>query len=908
MRRSAAYQTMVANRIESIFSPRSVVILGETEKDGALGTVVLRNLQAAGFKGDILQVNTARASRKGNAGNDPFDELTQRPDVAVITAAATAVPDLVDDCGRSGIGAAIIMSAGFAESGYRGAALERKVARRARRHGLRFLGPNCPGVMRSSIGFNATVSPVTSLPGRIALISQSGALCTAILDWAAGRRIGFSSVIATGVPVDVSLGEILDYLVRDPETDSILFYLENVEDSRRFMSALRAAARVKPVVVMKAGRYAKDSNVSLSHTGALVGAEAVFDAALRRAGVLRVHDFSDFVAAAATLAFGVRIRGNRLAIVTNAQGPAAMAADHVADSGLKLPRLDKQNLKLLRELAANPSGVGNPVNVGAAGRPERYASVAERYAAAASICLGDPGVDGLLAILTPPVLVDPDTVAERLLECAAAQKKPVFTCWLGGASMAAARQRFIDAGIPTYATPEGAVDAFAALAMYGANQEQLLQVPAPLARESAPDIEGARLIIEAALESGQEWLNPAQSKAVLAAFGIPIVRSLPAHSAVEAVTIAQEIGFPVVMKILAPDITHKTEVGGVRLGLADAPSVRESYQTMLEEVSRQRPKASIEGVLIEPMHRMRHGRELMVGVVRDDVFGPVISFGLGGTLVEVINDQAVALPPLNRFLARDLINRTRAGEALGPLRGAPAADATAVEDLLLRVSEIACELPNIEEMDLNPVVAADTGVVVVDARLRVKQGMQTTHPYEHMAIHPYPSGLVRRVELADGVVVTVRPIRPEDAVIERAFVNGLSEQSKFLRFMYALHEITPAMLSRFTQIDYDREMALIVVVDTPQGEQQIGVARYATMPDEETCEFAIVISDDWQGRGLARLLLSMLVDAARGAKLRVMNGMTLQENGRMIELSRSLGFETRTDPEDRDLVLMSLVL
>jgi acetyltransferase len=870
--------------------------------------MVLQNLQSSGFKGPVFPVDTGRLNGRKKISVRQLAELAPRPDLAVIAARAGAVPDLIDQCGKVGIGAAIILSSGFSDIGERGAALERKVARQARRYGLRFLGPNSPGLIRSSIGLNVTVGQVLPVPGRIALVSQSGALCTAILDWAASRQIGFSSVIATGSPVDIGLGEILDFLLRDPETDSILLYLEAVQDSRRFMSALRAAARVKPVVVMKAGRHARDSQAAMSHTGVLVGSEEVFDAALRRAGVLRVHDFSDFVAAAATLDVGVRLRGNRLAILTNAEGPGTMAADHVADRGLELPEFSKESLRQLRGLAARRARVGNPIDVGAGGRADRYATLAERYAKAASTCLADPTVDGLLAILTPPVRVDPDEVARQLCSLTAAQKKPVFTCWLGGDSMAASRKRFLAAGIPTYGTPEGAVDAFSALARYAANQQLLLQVPAPLGRESAPDGDGARLIIEAALEAGQEWLNPAESKAVLAAFRIPIVRSLPAHSAAEAVTIAQEIGFPVVMKILSPGITHKSEVGGVRLGLASAPSVRENYQSMLAEVSRRRPEARLDGVLIEPMHAMRYGRELMVGVVRDEIFGPVISFGLGGAMVEVIKDRAVALPPLNRFLARDLVRRTRAGDALRPLGGAPAADAAAVEDLLLRVSEIACELPQIEEMDLNPVVASESGAVVVDARIRVKKGSPAARPYAHMAIHPYPSGLVRKVELADGVLVTVRPIRPEDAVIETEFVNGLSEQSKFLRFMYALHEITPAMLSRFTQIDYDREMALVVVVDTPEGEKQIGVARYATMPDEETCEFAIVLADEWQGKGLARLLMSMLVDAARDRQLRAMTGMTLQENGRMIELSRSLGFETRTDPEDRDLVLMTLKL
>jgi acetyltransferase len=756
--------------------------------------------------------------------------------------------------------------------------------------------------MRADLKLNASCGPRPTLPGRLALVSQSGALCAAILDWAQTRRIGFSTVISTGLGSDVSLSEILDFLARDPATDSIMLYVEGVGDARRFMSALRAVARVKPVVVMRAGRHAEVTDPDAAfHTGALVGVDDVFDAAMRRAGVLRIRDFAELYTAAATLGAGVRVSARRLAIVTNAHATGAIAEDRAEERWLPLARLDSESMERLRPLLASGQGAGNPVYL----RPDADAA---SYAEASDICMQDSGVDVVLALLVPHALTEPDMIAQALLEVAAGHRKPLFTCWMGGQGVEASRNRFAAKGVPSYTRPEVAVDAVAALSLFNVNQQQLLQVPAPLQRDTEPDREAAQAIIDAALENGQEWLDPADSKAVLAAFGVPVVRSVPARSAEEAVAVARSVGFPIVMKILSPDIAHKTDVGGVRLGLVDAQSVRSSYAAMMRDVARARPDAEVEGVLIEPLYRQRHARELMIGVVRDPVFGPAISFGLGGLLVEVIQDRAVALPPLNAFLASDLVRRTRASAALQPLRGAPAADEEAVIDILLQVSDIVCELPNVGAMDLNPVIVTDAGAIVLDARIGIVRRTASARPYDHMAIHPYPSALEQSVTLSSGAVVALRPIRPEDATIEREFVRGLSEQSKFLRFMFGLKDLTPAMLSRFTQVDYDREIALIAVIDGPEGERQVGVARYTVLPDRETCEFAIVVADDWQGKGLARLLLSRLVDTARQRGLVTMMGVTLRENVRMIELSRSLGFATGSDSEDPDLVQMTIAL
>jgi acetyltransferase len=894
-------RTVTVKRIAALLRPSSLALVGASDTPGTLGNVVCRNLADSGFQGQVYFVNRAHETVSGQPAWRSVSELPTVPDLAIVLTPAATVPDVIDECGRKGIRAAVVVSAGFREGGAAGAVLEDEMRKRARRHGLRFLGPNSLGVIRTDIGLNASCGPGHPDQGRLALVSQSGALCAALLDWARARRVGFSSVISTGVGSDVRMGEILDYLARDPATDSIMLYLEGVDGARRFMSALRAAARVKPVVVMKTGRHNVGPTDMAFHTGVLVGEDDVFDAAMRRAGVLRIRDFSELYTAAATLGAGVRLRGRRLAIVANAGGPGQIAADRAQDRGLTLAELGAASLARLAAELPPAAREGNPVYV----RPDVDGT---QFAAAARICLEDPDVDALLAILVPHALTDADAIASSLVEIAKGSRKPIFSCWMGGEAVEASRSLFAEHRLPYYVRPETAVDAIADMGLYATNQQLLLQTPEPLALASAPDRARAQAIIDAALAREHEWLNPAESKDLLAAFGIPVVRSLPAHTVEEAVACAKQAGYPVAMKILSPDIAHKTDVDGVRLNLADERDVRGAYARMLADVARVRPDAELQGVTIEAMYREQNRRELMIGVVRDPVFGPAISLGLGGIFVEVIGDRAVALPPLNHFLVRELMRRTRAGQALQPLRGAPAADEAAVEEILLRVSEIVCELPCVGAMDVNPLIVTERGAVVVDARIGVLPARPGALPYDHMAIHPYPSALRDTVELPGGISATIRAIRPEDAAIEAAFVHGLSEQSKFLRFMFGLRDLTPAMLSRFTQIDYDRELALIATIDTPEGEQQIGVVRYTTLPDEETCEFAIVVGDEWQGKGLARRMFSRLIEAARERRLKVMTGVTLRENTRMIELSRALGFRTGSDPDDPDLVQMTLDL
>ncbi|MEJ2384922.1 MAG: acetate--CoA ligase family protein, partial [Xanthomonadales bacterium] len=700
---------MQPDRLRQLFKPESVALFGASAVEGALGTVILNNLKAGGFEGPITLVNPKYDEIDGEPCYPSLVESGREAELAVIVAPAKVVPGIITDCGEAGVGAAIVISAGFSEAGPQGSAMESEMLRRAKRYGMRILGPNCLGVIRSDIGLNATFSAGNAIPGRIAVISQSGALCTAILDWAENNDVGFSSLISTGIGADVDFGEILDFVAMDPATDSIMLYIEGIKDSRRFMSALRAAARTKPVVIMKSGRHEQGSRAAVSHTGALVGSDAVFDSALRRAGALRVDDFTDFFATAKTLDSGVRTAGSRLAVVTNAGGPGVMAADHCTDVGLTLAELAPETIEALNGVLPASWSRNNPVDVlGDAG--------ADRYESAVKLCLEDKGIDAVLVILTPQAQTEPTAVAEHLCALRKKSRKPILACWMGSVSVAESRDLFRENNIPYFSTPEAAVRAFGALSAYHDSQQQLLQVPEPLNRDSEPEFDNAHLIIENAMEEGRRILNQAESKAVLAAFRIPIVQSIPARTAQEAMLVAQELGYPVAMKIDSPDITHKTDIGGVRLGVATARQVRNVFQELMNSMAKHAPDARINGVIIEPMWRGKHGRELMIGIVRDEVFGPVVSFGLGGTLVEVFRDREVALPPLNEFLVSSLISRTRAARLLKATRGAPAVDETALKEMLLRVSDMACELPTIVEMDKNPVIASPDGVVAVDAR------------------------------------------------------------------------------------------------------------------------------------------------------------------------------------------------
>ena len=887
---------MNTHYLAPLFTPGSIVLFGASDREDSVGGIVFKNLLTSGFKGEIYAVNPKRDVIQGQPAFKSLDEIDGSIDLAVVATPATSIPAIVEACGERGIRMMLILSAGFREIGPEGRRLEDRVTQLASRYGIRLMGPNCLGIIRPDIGLNATFGNNNALAGNLALVSQSGAICTAILDWAAQNEIGFSTVVSTGIAADLDFGDYLDYLVTDPKTKAILLYIEGVYDARRFMSSLRAAARIKPVIALKVGRHAAGAEASASHTGALVGSDDTFSAALSRSGVLRVETIGQLFAAARALSSSHHRRpSERLVIITNGGGPGVMAADRAVDQGIELSTLSDRTMEKLNEVLPSVWSHSNPVDLIGDAPPERYKQTLD-------ICLADPDIDGAVVILTPQAMTRPTEVARAVIEAAEKSDKPVMTSWMGGAQIAEARKLFNAARLPNYTTLENAIDAFSYLARYNRNQRMLLQTPGRLSTgKKAPDLDGARLIIESVLNEQRHTLTEPESMAVLNAFHIPTVRNGVARSANEALIVAESIGFPVAMKVLSTDISHKSDAGGVRLNINSAHEVRSVFRQIVDEVQSKVPGATIDGVTIEKMYRSSNGRELMIGIIRDPVFGPVISFGSGGTTVEIMDDSVISLPPLNHRLATDLINRTRVSKMLGNFRNMPAVDLDQLIDVLLSVSGMACELPWVREMDINPLIIDDKGIVAVDARIMVEFPKPSTDPYHHLAIHPYPAHLVKKVQLNDGTDIVIRPIRPEDAESEAKFVRELSKESKYFRFMNSIHELSQEMLVRFTQIDYHNEMALTAVRQTPAGDEQIGVARYTTNLDKRSCEFALVVSDQWHGKGIAHHLMRNLMEVARDRELEVMEGQVLSNNKRMLELMRSLNFDIEIDPEDESI-------
>jgi acetyltransferase len=885
--------------LHPLLAPGSVALVGASERAGALGRVVRENLLAGEFAGAIHWVNPKHRTLDGQRCYASLEDLPEPVDLAIVTAPAAATPGIVAGAARAGIPAVLVLSAGFSETGEAGRALEAKLLAAAREGGVRLMGPNCLGLLRPSIGLNASFARTGAQAGSIALVSQSGAICSALIDWAVSANVGFSSVVSLGAATDTDFGDVLDYLLFDPQTQSVLLYVEGVHDGRSFISSLRAVARAKPVIVLKVGRHAAGSKAAKSHTGALVGNDAVFDAVLARCGVVRVDSYQDLFAAARVLSGRHRPRGERLAVVTNGGGPGVLAADAMASHGLALPDLAPQTIAALSEVLPAHWSHGNPVDV--IGDAD-----GARFAAAAARVVSDTNVDAVLTLYCPTAVSRADDVADGILRVARDSSKPFLTAWLGDSGVAATRHRLDLEGVPAYRSAEVAIDAFATLAMHARRQRLLLEAPSPRAHEEEHDLAAARRIRDTAIGERRTLLNEVEAKALLAAFDIPVSDSTVATTRQQAIEAADAIGYPVVMKILSHDISHKSDVNGVRLNVRDARQAGEQFDDIAECLKRLAPSARFAGVLVQAMVVRRHSRELMVGVVRDPVFGPVISFGSGGVAVELLRDNAIGLPPLNVKLAGELIDRTRAARLLGAYRNVPGADREALINVLLRVSDLVCAAPWVVEMDINPLLVHPAGAMALDARVVIDPvASEPDERYSHLAVHPYPAALEAPATLKDGSVVTIRPIRPEDAEMETAFITQLSDESRYLRFLSIVRHVTPEMVARFTQIDYDREMALIGVRREGEVESIIGVARYVRDANPKSAEFAIVVADSAQRQGLARQLMERLMTHAKGAGIVQLRGLVLASNHPMLEFMRGLGFDLGPAPEDHGLVAVT---
>lgn len=883
-------------------APRSIAIIGATERAGALGNFVFSNVIAGGFNGPAWPVNPKHDSVFGRQCFASIEQLPEAPDLVVIATPARTVPGLIETAGRRGVPAALVLSAGFSEAGAAGRSLQQAMLARAREARVRVIGPNCLGLLRPSIGLNATFARNGARPGSVALVSQSGAVIAAALDYAAGAGFGFSSVVSTGTAADVDFADVLEFLAFDRATRSIVLYVEGIHDARGFLSSVRAASSAKPVVVLKVGRHASGSSAAMSHTGALVGNDAVFDAALRRAGAIRVHAFDQLFAAAQTLAAGRLPRSrvsesdrvgtaySQLAIITNGGGPGVLAADAVADNvrqGVHLAELSPVALERLKARLPPHWSHANPVDI--IGDAD-----AARFAQALQILVEDEANDGVLVLFCPTIGLGAEETAQALLPVALSTDKPVVTAWLGGEDARRGRRVFNEAGLPTAVSPERGVEAFANLAGFVRHRELRLQVPAPIVGPTEIDAPTARRVIAAAQADGRAWLSELESKQVLTAFGIPTTRTVFAATADAAVAHAHAIGFPVAVKIVAQGVTHKTEVGGVMLNVLDDQAVRGAFSTLRSRLAERAPQAKFEGVLVQTMVTRPQGRELLAGITRDAVFGPVLSFGSGGVMVEVQRDTAVALPPLNVFLARDLISHTRVARALDAFRGAPPVAIDALVDVLVRLSDLAGELPAVLELDINPLLADAHGVIALDARIRIApDGPEAPDlGYSHLAIHPYPKRLERDIDIKAGRL-RLRPIRPEDAEAERRFVSRLSTRTLFLRFHAPIKELTLERLVRFTQIDYDREMALVAVDDSAQPEEIRAIARYTRSVDGVSCEFGVTVEDAWQGRGLGYAMMAALEASARDAGLESIFGYVLVENTAMAQVLTARGYRAK---------------
>jgi len=886
---------MSVRNLERLFNPASVALIGASDRAGSVGAVVLRNLRRAGFRGELLLVNPHRDSLDGMPVYSDVASLPHAPDLAVIATPPDTVPGLIAALGARGTKAAVVITAGFGESGEAGRDLQQAALDAARPYLLRLVGPNCIGIIVPGIGLDASFSHLAPPDGDIAFVSQSGAMVTAMLDWAAPRGIGFSQIVSLGDMADVDVGDMLDYLATDARTRAILLYLESVTHGRKFMSAARAASRTKPVLVLKAGHSAAGARAAASHTGALAGSDAVHDAAFARAGMLRVGGVAELFDAAETLALTHEQAGERLAIVSNGGGAGVLAADALAVAGAELPILAPETIARLDRVLPATWSRGNPIDI-------IGDAPGTRYAAAIEALLGEHSIDALLVMNCPTALAEPDDAARAVVDTLAAQPveklrgRNIFTAWLGEQSATPARRRFEIARIPTYETPEAAVSAFLHRVRYQRNQALLMETPPVRADPFEPDIAAARAVIAETLAAGKTWLDAEGVAAVLAAYGIPQPLARNVANPDEAAAAASEIGFPVALKIRSPDITHKSDVGGVALGLGDAAAVREAAVIMQDRLREMRPEARIDGLFVQQMIRQSDGIELLAGLNDDPVFGPVIVFGQGGTAVEVIRDSAIALPPLNPSLARSQMAHTRVWRLLQAYRGKPAAAIDAVADVLIRLGQLAADHAEIRELDINPLLANAAGVVALDARIRVAAA--TLPGTARLAIAPYPKHFEGTGTARDGTPVRLRPVRPEDEPLLQDLLAHMSHEDARMRFFAPIRELSHTLAARLSQIDYDREMALVAQHDSTT----LGVARYFADPDRLRAEYAVAVRSDWKGRGVGYLLMTRLIEVARQSGIGELIGEVLAENGPMLDMCRELGFGVAPHPDDVSLM------
>lgn len=880
--------------LDKFFYPQAIAVVGASVKPEKTGHAVLQNLLSGGFKGPVFPVNPKYKELLGQTCYSKLSDLPQKVDMAVFSLPARLTPPMMAECAEVGIECIVVLSGGFSETDEDGEVLHQALTREAAAHGIRIIGPNCVGIMTPAIGLNATFAPSMPGTGRVAFISQSGALGSAILDWASQKNVGFSHFVSVGNMADIQFYHLIDYLGSDSRTGCILIYMESLTNARKFMSAARAFARSKPIVILKAGSSNEGAKAARSHTGALAGNDAVYDAAFRRAGIIRVQSIQQLFDCAQALAMKPLPPGKRLAIVTNAGGPAIIATDALIKLGGQLAELSEKTIAEI-DAAVSPSwSRNNPVDVLSDATPDQFR-------AAVRACLFDPGVDAVLAILTAQSTTDPALVAHSVVaESKNVSVKPVYASWMGLATVRSGREVLEAGKIPWYPFPERAITTFMHMVHYRENLDMLFETPPDQPIElSDINRDKARQLVDKVRKSGRIQLDESESKQLLACYGIPVNIGQMASTADEAVALAQAIGYPVVMKIESPDIWHKTDVQGVRLDLQTDVEVRQAFDFLMENTRKKRPDARLNGVTVEKMLSMPH--ELLIGGVKDPVFGPVVVFGMGGVDTEIWQDSAIGLPPINLSLARHIVENTKVARVLKGYRNRPGVPFDTLYEVLCRFAYLLMDFPDIREFDINPfTMTAELGCAL-DASVTLEQEPSfAREPFEHLCIQPYPSQWIREATLRNGNPVLLRPIRPEDEPMEADLVHRTSKESLYFRFFGYVPGIDHKMLARFTHIDYDREMAIVAQVEEASVKKIAGVVRIVGDGWRDTAEYAILVADAWQGQGVGGMLTDYILEIAKAQGYKRVNASFLKINGSMRRLFERKGFRIRTGDDDSD--------
>ncbi len=893
---------MTILNLDKIFKPKSIAVIGASDEEGSVGYALIKNLTELGYGGKVYPVNIHKTEILGSKAYKTVDQLPETVDLAIIATPAKTVPDVVEQCGKAEIIGMVIISAGFKEVGPKGRALEDRIIEIKKKYNLRIIGPNCLGIIRPGLHLNATFATKMPKPGNIAFISQSGALGTAILDWATHENVGFSNFVSIGSMIDVDFGDLIDYFGTDPNTRSVLMYVEGVTDARKFMSAARHFARTKPIIVVKAGKFGESARAAASHTGSLTGEDMVYDAAFKRAGMVRVEEIADLFNCAEVLGMQPLPRGSNLAIITNAGGPGVMATDALLAKGGKLAKLSRKTMETLNNILPHYWSRENPIDILGDAK-------AARYRAAVEACFQDENVDGLLIVYTPQDVADPAEIARSIVGVCKSNGsfKTILTSFMGYENLEEANHIFTENSIPTYSTPEQAVTTYMYMYRYARNLELLYETPEELPVDSTPPKRPLSVIIEKAARENREKLTEIEAKRLLEYYNIPVVKTLVAKTVNEAASLSYQIGYPVVLKILSPQIVHKTEAGGVILQIGSEAELREAFDNIMKNAKEYDPKAEILGVTVQPMIK-KQGYEVILGSKTDTLFGPIVLFGMGGVGVELFKDVAIGLPPLNQTLARRIMEQTMVYKLLKGYRNMPPANLKLLEEILVRFSQMLVDFPQIKEVDINPLYINEKEAVALDARVIIDKTRVFAEiaPHEHLVISPYPKKYETLWKLQDGRTVLLRPIKPEDEPLWLEMFKNFSEESIRYRFFHIIKDTPHEMRVRYCNIDYDREIAIVAELTENSRRKILGVVRVPIEPDKKTGEIAVIIADPWQGLGLGSKMVDYVIEICKDKKLETIYGFLLRDNHRAIGLLEKMGFTTEFLEDDTVKAVLNL--